>query len=209
MSSTAQRTVQLAVFFIVLTWSMIRPHGYLTWVLESLPAIAALVILAIIYRKFRFTDFNYWMILIHCIILLIGAHYSYARVPLFNYLKEVFEFSRNNYDKVGHLAQGFVPALLIRELLIRRSQLLPGKLIFVLVVASALSISALYELIEWWAAIALGRSSEDFLGTQGYVWDTQSDMFYALIGSILAQLLFGRYLDRKAYEAENKTLNIY
>lgn len=202
MNSKTQRTIQIAIFFLVFIWSLIRPHTYTTWIMEAAPAIAALIILAVIYNRFRFSDIIYWMILIHCIILLIGAHYSYARVPLFNYIKHAFDLSRNNYDKVGHLAQGFIPALVVRELLIRTSPLRPGKWLFFIVVSVALAISAFYELIEWWAAIGLGKGSDDFLGTQGYIWDTQSDMFYALIGAVAAQILFRKYLDRKALEAE-------
>jgi putative membrane protein len=170
--------------------------------MESFPVIAALIILTAVYKKFKLTDLNYWMILLHCIILLIGAHYTYAKVPLFDYIKDAFDLSRNNYDKIGHLAQGFFPALVIREVLLRTSPLRPGKWLFFLVVSVALAISAFYELIEWWAAVSMGGAADDFLGTQGYAWDTQSDMFLAMIGSILSQLCFKHYLDKRVLEIE-------
>lgn len=200
MNLSSQRIIQLTIFFIIFTWSVINPYSYNTWLMESLPAIAAIIILTVIYNRFRFTELNYWMILIHCIILLIGAHYTYAREPLFDYIKTAFNLSRNNYDKIGHLAQGFIPALITRELLIRTSTLRPGKWLFFIVVSIVLAISAFYELIEWWTALFLGRGADDFLGTQGYIWDTQSDMFFALIGGITAQVILKKYLDKKIYE---------
>lgn len=196
----SQRIFQIIIFFIVFTWSLINPHDCNTWLMEALPAIAAVTILAAVYKRFRFTELIYWLILLHCIILLIGAHYTYAKVPLFDFIKSAFNLSRNNYDKIGHFAQGFVPSLVARELLIRTSTLRPGKWMFFIVVSIALAISAFYELIEWWTALFSGKGAEDFLGTQGYIWDTQSDMFFALIGAISAQIILSKYLDRKTYK---------
>ena len=186
----------LLIFFGVLVWSGINPHDRFTWALEVAPAILGLVVLAFTYRKFRFSILVYWLILIHVIILMIGGRYTYAMVPLFNWIKDSFELSRNHYDKVGHFAQGFIPALVIREILIRKSPLGGSKWLFFVVVSICLALSALYELIEWWVAIATGQAAEAFLGTQGYVWDTQSDMALALFGAILSLLFLGRYHDR-------------
>ena len=157
----------LPVFFIVLIWSAIRPHDYLTWGLEVFPAILGLLILALTFRNFRFTSLAYWLILIHSIILMIGGHYTYAEVPIFNWIRDVFDMSRNNYDKVGHFAQGFFPAIIAREILIRKSPLKQGKLLSFIVVCICLAISALYELIEWWVSIVYGNSGRGFSGYSG------------------------------------------
>ncbi|MFA4916417.1 MAG: DUF2238 domain-containing protein [Syntrophales bacterium] len=188
--------VWLLIFFGFLVWSGINPHDRFTWSLEVAPAILGLVVLVFTYRKFRFSTLVYWLILIHAIILMIGGRYTYAMVPLFDWIKDSFELSRNNYDKVGHFAQGFIPALIAREILIRKSPLGGSKWLFFVVVSICLTLSALYEIIEWWVAIATGEAAEAFLGTQGYVWDTQSDMAFALIGAILSLLFLGRYHDR-------------
>jgi putative membrane protein len=185
----------LTTFFAVFIWSVIKPHDYLTWFLEVFPAIIALVILVGTYRAFKFSHLVYWLILVHAVILMIGGHYTYAEVPLFTWLKDIFALSRNNYDKVGHFAQGFVPAMVAREILIRKSPLKPGKWLFFIVVCICLAISALYELIEWWVAVGTGEAAESFLGTQGDIWDSQSDMFLALIGAISALVLLGKYHD--------------
>lgn len=186
----------LLIFFGVLVWSGINPHDRFTWVLEVAPAVLGLVVLAFTYRKFRFSILVYWLILIHAIILMIGGRYTYAMVPLFDWIKDSFELSRNHYDKVGHFVQGFIPALITREILIRKSPLRGSKWLFFVVASICLAFSALYELIEWWVAIGTGEGAEAFLGTQGYVWDTQSDMALALFGAILSLLLLGRYHDR-------------
>jgi putative membrane protein len=186
------RTLWLIIFFAVFIWSVIKPHDYFTWFLEVFPAMIALVILVSTYRAFQFTHLVYWLILIHAIILMIGGHYTYAEVPLFTWLKNSIDLSRNNYDKVGHFAQGFVPAMVAREILIRKSPLKPGKWLFFIVVCICLAISAFYELIEWWVAVATGAAAESFLGTQGDVWDSQSDMFLALIGAVSALVLLGK-----------------
>jgi putative membrane protein len=185
----------LATYALFLAWSAIDPVDYFTWILEVIPALIGLVALAATYRKFRFTTLAYTLILIHCIILMIGGHYTYAQVPLFDWLKEVFDLERNNYDKVGHFAQGFVPAIVAREIVIRRGVISGRYWLGFFVVCFCLAFSAFYELIEWWVAISTGESAEAFLGTQGYVWDTQSDMALALAGAVCAVLFFGRLHD--------------
>jgi len=177
-------------------WSGVKPHDFFTWFLEVLPALIALIILIITYKYFKFTRFIYWLILIHAIILMVGGHYTYAQVPLFNWIRDAFNLTRNHYDKVGHFVQGFVPAIIVREILIRKSPLKPGKWLFFIVVSICLAVSAFYELIEWWVALATGSAAEAFLGTQGYVWDTQSDMALALLGAILALIFLSRYHDK-------------
>jgi putative membrane protein len=189
--------VWFSVFSVSFIWSGMAPYDRVTWLLEVSPAIAGLAVLVVTYKRFRLTGLAYWLILVHAVILMIGGRYTYARVPLFDLLKDTFDLSRNHYDKVGHLAQGFVPAILAREILLRKSPLVVGKWLSFIVVSICLAISAFYELIEWWVALAAGASAEAFLGTQGYVWDTQSDMAMALVGSILALLLLGRYHDTK------------
>lgn len=180
----------------VFVWSAIDPHDRLTWFLEVSPVIVAAFILVATYRRFRFTNLVYLLISIHAVILMVGGHYTYAEVPLFDSIEDTFGFARNHYDRVGHFAQGFVPAMVSREILIRLSPLHAGKWLFFIVVCICLAISAFYELIEWWVAVASGTAAEAFLGTQGDVWDTQWDMFLALCGAILAQLLLGRVHER-------------
>ncbi|MDO9063968.1 MAG: DUF2238 domain-containing protein [Sulfuricella sp.] len=185
------------VYFAVLIWSGIHPKDTLTWLLEVLPAMIAFVLLAATRRRFPFTPLAYFLILIHSLILMAGGHYTYAEVPLLDPLGDYFGWQRNNYDKLGHLAQGFVPAIVAREILLRNAVVASGKWLFFIVVCICLAISALYELIEWWVALASEQAAEAFLGTQGYVWDTQSDMAYALIGAIAALAFLGRMHDRQ------------
>jgi putative membrane protein len=180
----------------VLAWSAIRPHDYFTWFLEVLPAFLGIGILAITYRRFRFTDLVYGLIWIHAAILMVGGHYTYAQMPLFNWIRDTFHLMRNDYDRLGHFAQGFVPALIAREFLLRMSSLKRGKLLAFLVVSICLAFSALYELFEWQMAVSLGPRTNDFLGTQGDVWDTQEDMATCLVGSIVSLLLMSRIHDR-------------
>lgn len=175
--------ILLSIYFCVLIWSGIAPHDYFTWILEVFPAILGLLILIFTFKKFQFTKLTYSLILIHCLILFIGGHYTYAEVPVFEYLKDALHQTRNNYDKVGHFAQGFVPAAIVHELFIRKNVVKESWLKF-LTIATCITISSLYEFLEWFVAIASGQSAESFLGTQGYVWDTQSDMLYATIGAI-------------------------
>ncbi|MEK6651909.1 MAG: DUF2238 domain-containing protein [Nitrospirota bacterium] len=187
----------LFVFSLILIWSAINPHDRFTWFLEVLPALMGLVILAATYKRFTFTKLAYWLILLHAIILMIGGHYTYAEVPLFNWLRDTFNLGRNHYDKVGHFAQGFVPAIITREILIRKSPVKKGKWLSFIVISICLALSASYELFEWWIAEATGTASEAFLGTQGYVWDTQSDMFLALVGATTALVSLKKAHDRE------------
>ncbi|MCA1919980.1 MAG: DUF2238 domain-containing protein [Flavobacterium piscis] len=187
----------LSIFFISLLASVINPKEGFTCFLEVIPAIIGFLILAFTFKKFRFTNFTYTLILIHCIILFIGGHYTYAEVPFFDYIKEVFHQSRNNYDKVGHFAQGLVPAMIIRELFIRK-QVIQNKSFFNFIIVSiCLAISAAYEFIEWFVSIATGDGGDAFLGTQGYVWDTQSDMLFATIGAMVGLILFSKIQDKQ------------
>jgi len=195
MKVTAKNLLWLSIFFSVLIWSAINPKDYPTWWLEVAPALIALVVMAWTRKTFPLTPMLYVLVLVHSIILMIGGHYTYAEVPLFDSLKDVLGFERNNYDKLGHLAQGFIPAIAAREILLRCSPLAPGKMLFFIVCCVVLAISAMYELIEWWVALLSEEAAEAFLGTQGYVWDTQSDMFWALIGALMAQLILNRMHD--------------
>jgi putative membrane protein len=192
----------LAMFAVVFVWSAIKPHDFLTWLLEVLPAIIALPILYFTYQKFPLTALLYVLILIHAIILMVGGHYTYAEVPLFNWLRDMFQLDRNYYDRVGHFAQGFVPAMIAREILIRKNVVKSSNWQFFIVCCICLSISACYEFIEWWVALAAGGTAEAFLGTQGDVWDTQWDMFVALIGAVLAQILLRNLHDRQILRLE-------
>ena len=185
------------IFSAVFAWSGIRPHDYFTWFLEVFPAVIGLTVMAATRKKFPLTSLAYWLILIHSIILMVGGHYTYAEVPLFNWIRDAFALGRNDYDKVGHFAQGFIPAIVAREVLIRTSPLKSGKWLSFLVICVCLAISAFYELIEWWVAVASGTAAEAFLGTQGYAWDTQSDMAFALVGAIASLVILSRIHDRQ------------
>jgi putative membrane protein len=182
---------------VMLAITAINPHDYTTWWLETFPIFIALPILVATYRRYPLTLLVYRLLFVHALILMVGGHYTYAEVPLGYWMEGWFGFVRNNYDKIGHLAQGFVPAMLFRELLLRSSPLRQGKLLFTLVAACCLAVSASYELIEWAAAVDMGQSADAFLGTQGDPWDTQSDMLMALIGAISAQLIFAGMQDRQ------------
>jgi putative membrane protein len=187
--------VLAAVFFLVLLWSAFT-EDHFTWILETAPGIAAFIILAATFRRFRFTPFTYCFILVHCVILFVGAKYTYAQVPLFNTLKDIFHMGRNNYDKVGHFAQGFIPAMAARELILRLDVLKRRGWLAFLVVSICLAVSAFYELVEWFTAEMSGEAADAFLGAQGYVWDTQSDMLFALAGAIAMLVFFSRLQDR-------------
>ncbi len=189
--------ISLVVSFLaIFVWSVIKPHDLFTWFLEVLPAIGGLIILFATYRRFRFSNLAYCLMWAEAVILVIGGHYTYAEMPLFNWLRDAFDLGRNHYDRVGHFAQGFVPAIITRELLLRTSPLRPGKWLFTLVTSVCLAISATYEFGEWLAAILTGTKADAFLGTQGDVWDTQWDMFLAFIGAMVSQLLMARLHDR-------------
>jgi putative membrane protein len=184
------------LFAAVLVWSAIEPKDRMTWWLEVAPALIAVVILAATLRRFPLTGLVYWLILAHAVVLMVGGHYTYAEVPLFDALKEPLGWERNNYDKLGHFMQGFAPALIARELLVRRVPLRPGGWLNFLVVCVCLAVSAVYELIEWWVALLSKEAADSFLGTQGYIWDTQSDMAWCLIGAVTALLALSRLHDR-------------
>ncbi len=192
-----KRIIWVAIFFSVLIWSGINPKDHFTWFLEVAPALMGFIAVAVTYKMFRLTELAYTLILIHCIILMIGGHYTYAQVPLFDWLRDYFDLERNNYDKIGHLAQGFIPAIVAREIFLRKSVIRGASWQNFLIVCFCLALSALYELIEWWVAILSGESADAFLGTQGYVWDTQSDMALALLGAILSLTLLYRFHDKQ------------
>jgi len=189
--------ILMVLFFLGLTVSGINPHDYLTWMLEVFPAVVGFLILIFTFRRFQFTDLAYILILVHCYILFIGGHYTYAEVPFFDWIRDFFHQSRNNYDKLGHFAQGFIPALIVRELLVRQDVVQKGGWLSFLTVCVCLSISVFYEFLEWFVAIASGESAESFLGTQGYVWDTQSDMLFALIGAVSMILFLSKVHDKQ------------
>jgi putative membrane protein len=191
----------LLVFAAVLLWSAINPADYFTWFLEVLPAIIGLLVLLATRKSFPLTPLVYGLILVHCVILMVGGHYTYAEVPLFDWIRDSFGLARNNYDKVGHFAQGFIPAMVAREILIRKKVVRVRGWLAFLVVCFCLAFSAFYELVEWVVALASGESAEAFLGTQGYVWDTQSDMGFALAGAVSALLLLSRLHDRQLRNA--------
>ncbi|MFQ5634279.1 MAG: DUF2238 domain-containing protein [Gammaproteobacteria bacterium] len=191
------RIAWIATFLAVLVWSGIGPKDYPTWALEVFPAVIGFVVLAATRRTFPLTPLVYSLILIHCIVLMVGGHYTYAEVPLFESLKPLLGFERNNFDKLGHLLQGFVPALIAREVLVRKDVIPSSSWRNFFIVCFCLAFSAFYELIEWAVAIVSETAAEAFLGTQGYVWDTQSDMAFALVGSIAALALLGRIHDRQ------------
>jgi putative membrane protein len=185
------------VYAAVLAWSATDPKGYDVWLLEVLPALLGFGVLAATRGAFPLTPLAYWLALAHCIVLMVGGHYTYAEVPLFDWIRDALGHSRNNYDKLGHFAQGFVPAILCREVLLRLEVIRrPGWLPF-LVVCFCLALSAFYELVEWWVALLSEEAGDAFLGTQGYVWDTQSDMAVALLGAVLALGLLRRLHDRQ------------
>lgn len=190
--------LHLALFFatlLVFLWSGWRPYDRYTWWLETIPGILGAAVLIATYTRFRFTTLCYTFIALHIVLLCVGGHYTYARVPLFDWLRPIFGWHRNHYDRLGHFAQGFVPALIARELFIRRRVVTSGAWRFFIILLVCLGISAFYELIEWWTALASGSAATDFLGTQGDVWDTQEDICMALVGALCALLFMGRWHD--------------
>ena len=189
--------ILLAVALGLLVLSGIEPYDRTTWVLEVFPIVLAVPLLILTARRFPLTPLAYRLIFVHALILMLGGHYTYARVPLGFWLQDALDLARNHYDRIGHFAQGFVPAIVAREILLRRSPLVPGKWLFFLVTAVCLAVSACYEFIEWGAAVAGGSAADAFLGTQGDVWDTQWDMFMALLGALTAQVLLSREHDRE------------
>jgi putative membrane protein len=192
----------LATVVAVILWSGWQPYDRFTWWLEASPALAGLAILLATYRRFRLTTLCYVLIALHMCVLCVGGHYTYARVPLFDWLRPIFAWQRNNYDRLGHVMQGFVPAIIAREVLLRFGVLARRKWLPFLVVSICLAISAIYELLEWWTALASGAAANDFLGSQGDVWDTQSDMCLALIGAVSALVLLSALHDRALRKLE-------
>ena len=195
--SLAQGLALTAAVLAVLVWSAIGPDDRLTWAMEVIWVVIGVPLLMATWRSFPLTRLLYILIALHCVLLIVGGHYTYAKVPLGLWVQDWFDLARNHYDRFGHFAQGFVPAILARELLLRKTPLKPGGWLFYLVVAAALSFSAFFEMIEWWAALIWGGEADAFLATQGDVWDTQWDMFMALIGAVLAQILLSRRHDRE------------
>lgn len=191
------------IFFGVLLWSGIMPKDRFTWFLEVIPAIIGLVILVATYRSFQLTPLLYGLILIHCLILMVGGHYTYAEVPLFEHLAEWWGSDRNAYDKLGHFAQGFIPAMITREIMIRKQVINGAAWRIFLIITVCLAFSAFYELLEWWVALATGEDAEAFLGTQGYIWDTQSDMGFALLGAVTSLILLAGWHDRQIMAIES------
>jgi putative membrane protein len=202
MNNCRYLSILVISFILVLIWSAIRPHDYFTWFLEVFPAIIALPILLLTYKQFPLTNLLYLLILLHAVVLMVGGHYTYAEVPLFNWLRDTYDLDRNYYDRVGHVAQGFVPAMIAREILLRKQVVRRGAWLFFMVCCICLSISAFYEILEWWVARASGSDAVAFLATQGDVWDTQWDMFLALIGTISAQVLLTNLHDKQLRQLE-------
>lgn len=195
--SATEGTILLAVGIIALVVSRIGAVEPGTWVMEVFPIFIAVPLLIATARRFPLTPLVYRLIFVHSLILMLGGHYTYAKVPLGFWIQDALHLARNHYDRIGHFAQGFVPAMIAREILIRQSPLRPGKWLFFIVTSICLAVSACYEFIEWIAALMGGSSAESFLGTQGDVWDTQWDMFMAFLGAISAQLLLSRIHDRQ------------
>jgi putative membrane protein len=195
-SHRREPAVLLGLVLVALVLSGIGPKDRVTWWLEVFPVLLGVPLLVLTYRRFPLTPLAYRLLAVHAVILVVGGHWTYADVPLGEWVKD-WTGGRNNYDKLGHFAQGFVPAILVREILLRRSPLRPGRWLAVLVVSVCLAFSACYEMLEWWAAVLGGSGADAFLGTQGYAFDTQSDMFFALVGAVAALVLLGRVHDRQ------------
>lgn len=197
LSSRGELLSLLATVTLALVLSGIGPNDGMTWLLEVLPVLLIVPLLIFTGKRFPLTPLSYRLIALHALILILGGHYTYAEVPLGFWIQDLFELSRNPYDRIGHLAQGFVPAVVAREVLLRNTPLRPGGWLFMLTVSICLAFSAFYEMIEWWVAIIAGLSAEAFLGTQGDIWDTQWDMFLALVGATIALLALRGVQDRQ------------
>lgn len=194
------RWIWIGIFLAVFAWSAIEPKDFVTWCLEVAPAVLGGLVLWATRERFPLTPLVYGLILFHCVVLMVGGHYTYAEVPLGEWVRELVDGSRNNYDKLGHLVQGFVPAMIARELMIRLHVFNSDRWRDFYIVSFCLGFSAFYELIEWWVALLSDEAAEAFLGTQGYAWDTQSDMGWALFGALAALLLLSRLHDRQLRE---------
>jgi putative membrane protein len=197
MSNSKEGSALFLAGGVLLTLSGLAPHDRPTWLLETFPIFIAAPLLIATAQRFPLTPLAYRLIFLHALVLMVGAHYTYALVPIGAWLQEALDLSRNHYDRLGHFMQGFAPAVITREILLRTSPLRPGKWLFTLVAAVGLAISACYEFIEWAAAVILGQGADAFLSTQGDPWDTQWDMFLALVGALASQLLFARLHDRQ------------
>ncbi|MCZ6498998.1 MAG: DUF2238 domain-containing protein [Gammaproteobacteria bacterium] len=198
MAATSNERLVLLVLVVTGTAvSGIGPYDRLTWWLEVAPIIIAIPILASTANSYRLTPLLYRLMAVHALLMMVGGHYTYANVPLGFWVQDLFDLARNNYDRLGHVLQGFVPAMIAREILLRSSPLTRGRWLFFLVSCVALAISACYEFVEWWTALVMGGQADEFLATQGDIWDTQWDMFLALSGAITAQLLLARVQDRQ------------
>ena len=193
----AIKIIWVSILLGRLIWSGINPKDQMTWLLEVLPVFIGGAVLVFTYHSFRLTPLLYFLILLHAIVLMIGGHYTYAEVPFWDYINQLTGSERNNYDKVGHFMQGFVPAMIAREIVIRKNVINGMYWQGFFIVSFCLGFSAFYELIEWWVALASNEGAEAFLGTQGYVWDTQSDMALALLGAVLALVFLSRVHDRQ------------
>ncbi len=197
MQNRSLQTAWIVIFLATFTWSAVNPHDYPTWFLEVLPAVLGAAVLWYTRDTYPLTQLTYILILIHCIILMVGGHYTYAEVPMFDWIRDEFGQQRNNYDKLGHFVQGFVPVIVAREIVIRNKVFSSTRWRNFFIVCFCLAFSAFYELIEWWVALLSEEAADSFLGTQGYIWDTQSDMAYALVGAVLALLLLGKLHDQQ------------
>jgi putative membrane protein len=198
----------LVAVAIVFCWSGWRPYDRFTWWLETAPGLAGLVILIATYHRFPLTTLCYTLIAFHICVLCVGGHYTYARVPAFDWLRSVFGWHRNHYDRLGHIMQGFVPAIIAREVIIRLGVVTRKKWVPFLIVCVCLAMSAFYELVEWWTALISGSAADDFLGSQGDVWDTQSDMCLALLGAVSALLLLSHFHDRALRKIQDAELPV-
>jgi len=200
------RYIRILLFSVtgLLAWSAINPHDWFTWFLEVFPVLTAIILLTATYSRFRFTRLVYLLIALHSVVLIVGGHYTYAEMPLFNWLRDTYDLGRNHYDRFAHITQGFFPAIIVREILVRLSPIKQGAWLFFTVVCICLAISAFYEMIEWWVAVASGSSAVAFLATQGDIWDTQWDMFLALCGATVSLLMLGGYHDQ-AIRKETKS----
>ena len=200
--------VELAVVLVALAVSSIHPADRTTWWLEIFPILIALPIVLATYRRFPLTDLLYALIALHALVLILGAAYTYAHVPLGFWMQDWFGFHRNHYDRIGHFMQGLVPALVAREILLRNGFVTGRRMVAFLCVCVALAVSAFYELVEWWSALLLGQGADEFLGTQGDPWDTQSDMFCALIGALVAMALFTRLQDAQIRALNSRPVRV-
>ncbi len=202
----AEGRVLAGIVLIGLVWSGVAPVSRLTWLMEVAWVIVGLPLVLWGWRRFPLTRLLCWLLVLHALVLIYGGHYTYAQAPLGNWFRDAFALSRNDYDRLGHFVQGFVPAILVREILLRRTPLRPGKWLFVLVSSVCLAFSAFFEFIEWWSSLVLGAAADAYLATQGDVWDTQWDMFMCLIGAVLAQLLLSRTHDHQLATIQHRPL---